>query len=128
MLRYEFPELRTGEDANWVEAEVELAVSSFSARQSISLRTEELMAFRDELRKLDTDLTGEAVLAHLEEELGLTVRLKKGKGILSGFVLRHVGPELRFDHIEIDQSFVREALAEMDGVVHQFPVRGRSFA
>jgi hypothetical protein len=99
-------------------------VSSFSARQSISLRTEELEAFRDELRKLDADLSGEAVLVHLEEELGLTVRLKRGRGILSGFVLQHVGPELRFDHIEIDQSFVREALAEIDAVVRDFPVRG----
>jgi hypothetical protein len=111
-----------------VDGELELAVRGFRARQSISLRTDELECFRDELRALDTALTGDAELTHLEEELGLTVRLKDGKGMLEGFVLEHMGPELRFSQIEIDQSFVREALAEVEGLVLAFPVRGKAFS
>jgi hypothetical protein len=107
-----------------VDGELDLAVRGFRARQSISLRTDELESFRDELRALDAERTGKAVLTHLEEELGLTVQLKDGKGTLSGFVLEHVGPELRFDDIEIDQSFVKGMLSELDALVQAFPVRG----
>jgi folate-dependent tRNA-U54 methylase TrmFO/GidA len=127
---YEFPQLTTGDDANWVTADVDLALdrgSSYSARVSLTLRTEELTGFRDELRSLDADLTGVAKLTHLEEEIGLRLQLKRGKGVLSGFVLDHVGPELRFDHIEVDQTFVREALDQIDALVEAFPVRGNPF-
>jgi hypothetical protein len=128
---YEFPQLTTGDDANWVNAEVDLAVGrelSYSARLSLTLLTDELERFRDELRALDAKPTGEAELTHLEEELGLTLKLKRGKGTLSGFALDHVGPELRFDHVEVDQTFVREALAQFDALVEAFPVAGRRSA
>jgi len=127
---YEFPQIISGDDANWVNADVDLTVgraSSYSARLSLTLRTDELAGFLDELRALDTERTGEAELTHLEEEIGLTVRLKRGKGSLEGFVQDHVGPELRFADIEIDQTFVREALKQIDAVVSAFPVRGNPY-
>lgn len=130
MSGYEFPQIRVGADANWVNADIDLVVgrtSSYTARMSLTLRTDELAGFLDELCALDTDLTGEAELTHLEEEIGLTVRLKRGKGSLEGFVQDHVGPELRFSDIEIDQTFVREALKQIDAVVSAFPVRGNPF-
>jgi hypothetical protein len=92
----------------------------------MTLRTDELARFRDELRVLDAELSGKAELVHLEDEIGLTFELERGKGTLSGFVLDHVGPELRFEHVEVDQSFVREALREFDALVSEFPVRGRA--
>jgi hypothetical protein len=55
------------------------------------------------------------------------VRLKRGKGTLSGIVRDHVGPELRFGDVEIDQTFVREALNQIDSLVSAFPVRGDPF-
>jgi hypothetical protein len=73
---------------------------------------------------LTARLTGEAELTHLEEEIGLTVRLKRGTGSLEGFVQDHVGPELRFADIVVDQTFVREAFRQIDAVVNAFPVRG----
>ncbi len=102
--------------------------SSFTARMSLTLRTDALEHFRDELRTLDAKRTGVAELTHLEDEMELTVRLKRGKGTLTGFVLDHDGPELRFEHIEIDRSFVREALAQIDVLVQAFPMRPEPYA
>ena len=131
MTGYEFPSFTTGDDANWVNAELDLTAtggaSSYSARQSVTLRTEELERFRDELRALAAKLSGQAWYAHLEDEVELIVELKRGKGTLSGFVQDHVGPELRFEHVEIDQAFVREALGQFDALVSAYPVRGRPF-
>jgi hypothetical protein len=130
VLDYEFRSITTGDDANWVNAEVDIAVgrgSSYRAQVSLTLLAGELEGFRDELRALDAKPTGEAELTHLEEEVGLTLKLKHGKGTLSGFVLDHVGPELRFDHVEVDRTFVRDALAEVDALVEAFPVRWKAF-
>ena len=131
MTGYEFPSLTTGDDANWVNAELDLAAtgraSSYSARQSVTLQTKELESFRDELRALAAKRSGKAWYAHLEEELELIVELKRGKGTLSGFVQDHVGPELRFEQVEIDQTFVREALGQFDALVSAYPVRSKPF-
>ena len=126
MLGYEFPQVATGDDANWVNAEIDVAAggaASFRAAIRATLRTDELARFRDELRTLDSTMTGEAELRHLEDEIEVRIRLKRGKGTLQGAVRDHVGPELQFGEVEIDQSFVREALADFDALVREFPVR-----
>src|SRR6266702_8026223 len=68
---YERPQLDSGADANWLQAEVELDLEasggSFQARRSVSLRTNELAAFRDQLAALVETLNGEVVLTHIEE-------------------------------------------------------------
>lgn len=125
--RYAYPEETAGSDANWLDGEVELTVAtggSYRARERVSLVTDELERFRDQLRSLDADLEGEATLEHLEEQMGLTVRLEAGRGTLAGVVRQPVGAELRFHDVEIDQTSVREALRELDGLVRAFPVRG----
>jgi hypothetical protein len=128
VLGYEFPQIETGDDANWVTAEAELAAtggaSSYTARQRMTLQTTELARFRDELGALDAELSGTAEYSHLEDEIGVTIELKRGKGTLSGFIQDHVGPELRFESVEIDQSFVRQALSQFDSLVRAFPIRG----
>jgi hypothetical protein len=89
----------------------------------ISLRTDELAAFRDQLRVLDERVEGRAHLDHLEERLGLEIVLAKGRGALSGFVANHSGTRLNFS-VPIDQSYVGLSLQQLDGLVATFPVRG----
>jgi hypothetical protein len=125
--RYESPATTTGTDANWLVARVALDVGRtaiFTARVEVTVLTDELEAFRDELRLLDRELTGEATLHHLESQLGATITLKSGKGTIAGYVREHIGATLRFDQIPIDQSYVREALQQFDALVTAFPVRG----
>jgi hypothetical protein len=61
---YEGPSLDTGADANWLAGEVELTFSSggrFSAGAHVSLRTEELATFHEQLTHIVSALDGGAV-------------------------------------------------------------------
>lgn len=125
--RYEHPAEATGWDANWVKADLELRcrrLASFDAAFELTLRTEELEAFRDELRVLDRDLTGEATLRHREDDVGVTIRLERGKGTVSGYLQEHLRARLEFEQVQTDQSHVRQTLTELEAVVRAFPVRG----
>jgi hypothetical protein len=128
---YEHPELDTGDDANWVRGEVELAwarVGRFSATVAVALRTDELAAFVEQLRAVDAELAGEARLTHLEAQLGATVRFNgDGRGTLSAFVRDHVEVELRVADAPIEPPAVRVALDEFAALVDAFPVRGEPF-
>jgi hypothetical protein len=123
---YERPQLDSGADANWLQGEVELVTAggAFRARQGVSLRTEELAAFRDQLAGLVETLNGEAVLEHMEEELGCTIKLKSGVGELEAFVREHVGGDMRVTEVRVDQSYLQRSLGEMNALVTSFPVKG----
>ena len=127
VLGYERPQLDSGADANWLTGEAELTVDplgSFRATQSVALRTEEVAAFREELANLLEVLDGEATLDHMEEQVGCTVTLRRGKGEFSGFVRQHVGAELRVIGVPTDQSYLQESLTAFEALVREFPVKG----
>src|SRR5438093_2752259 len=123
---YERPPLDTGVDANWLQAEVELERSggAFHARRDVSLRTDELAAFRDQLAALVETLNGEAALSHVEEEVGCTIKLNSGVGELEAFVRDHTAAELRVTEVRTDQSYLQRSLEDMNALVKSFPVRG----
>jgi hypothetical protein len=125
--RYQFPEITTGSDANWLIATAELAVANtgaFNAKHQLSLFTTDLGAFRDQLRTLDRELSGEAILDHIEDQVRVAIRLANGRGAVTGFLREHVGATLSFDHIATDQTYVRESLQQLDALMDAFPVRG----
>jgi hypothetical protein len=129
--RYAYPAVTSGSDANWLAGQVELTAGetgSYRAKHRVALRTDELAHFRDELRRLERDATGEAHFEHLEEQVGITLRLSAGKRTLSVVVREHVGPELRFHEAELDEAAIRDALAELEAVVAAFPARGDAHA
>jgi len=128
---YERPAETSGADANWLSAEAELhaaTTGSFEARHPLSLRTEELTDFRDRLGLVLETLTGEAVLHHMEDQVGCTVRLKDGVGELEAFVREQIGAELRVSEVRTDQSYLRESLRQLDAIVSAFPVKGDALA
>jgi hypothetical protein len=125
--RYAYPAVTSGSDANWLAGQVELTAGetgSYHAKHRVALRTDELARFRDELHRLARESTGEAYFEHLEEQVGITLRLNAGTGMLSVVVREHVGPELRFQDDGIGETAIRSALAELEAVVAAFPVRG----
>jgi hypothetical protein len=128
--RYAYPGASSGSDANWLAGQVELTAGetgSYRAKHRVALRTDELTRFRDDLRRLERDATGEAHFEHIEEQVGITVRLSAGTGTLSVVVREHVGPELRFPEAGIDEAAIRLALAELEAIVAAFPVRGHAY-
>jgi hypothetical protein len=125
---YERPALESGADANWLTGDAEMtaeAVGSFRARRGVALRTEELVAFRNALRRLVEELDGDATLSHIEDEVGCTIRLHRGTGELDAFVREHVpGVELRVERARTDQSYLQEAARQLEMLVAAFPIRG----
>jgi hypothetical protein len=130
VLRYEFPTLDSGADANWIVGEVEMTASTsgaFSGRHAVSLRTEELAEFRDQLAEIVESLDGRAALQHLEDQVGCTITLRRGSGEFEGFVREHIGADLRVSGLRTDQSYLQESLRAFDAIVRKFPVRGEPF-
>jgi hypothetical protein len=124
---YEHPNETTGSDANWLMGAVEAEVGTsgnFSASIGVSLRTDELRDFRNELEELVERLDGEVQLAHLEDQLGAINRLTRGRGTMTAFVRVHARAELAIE-LPTDQSYLQETLRELDELVRRFPVRGR---
>lgn len=117
---------RYGAEPNWLVGSVEIEVGStglfHATHRDLHLRTDELIAFRDQLRELDRVLTGTATLEHIEGQVGATIKLDKGKGELTGFVREFVGARLEFV-TPTDQSYVGQALAEFNALVEAFPIR-----
>jgi hypothetical protein len=125
VLSHERAGLASGEDANWLTGDAELTASgTFSGTQPVSLRTEELADFRDQLALLVAELTGEATLRHLEGQLGCTITLQHGVGEFNGFVREHVGAELRVNSMRTDQSYLQHSLRDFEALVTKFPVKG----
>jgi hypothetical protein len=124
---YEFPDLPADyHDANWLVGRVELeagSVGRFSGRLRVTPFAPDLHAFRDQLAVLDRDLSGTATLAHLEDQFGIEISLQSGKGELSAFIGEHVGASVKVEGCELDQSYIRQALAQVDALAKAFPVR-----
>jgi hypothetical protein len=125
---YERPSLESGADANWLIGTVEMTAESggsFHASRGVSLRTEELAAFRDALNRLVERLDGEAALNHMENEVGCTIRLHRGTGELEAFIREHVpSNELRVSHVRTDQSYLQQTAKQLDSLVAAFPIKG----
>jgi hypothetical protein len=121
---YERPHLDSGADANWLMGEAELTADfggSYRAKQSLTPRTEEIEAFRGQLVRILEALDGEATLDHMEEQVGCSVTLRRGKGEFSG---QDVGPELRVNGLPTDQSYLKQSLSGFEKLAKTFPVKG----
>ena len=128
---YERPALHSGSDANWLMAEAELTAAtpgSYRAVEPVSLRTEELGAFREQLAQLVEELGGQAELRHLEDQVGCTVSLRAGVGEATAFVRQHVGAELRIGGMRTDQSHLQQTDRDFDALIREFPVKGDPLA
>lgn len=124
---YQFPQMPADyNDANWLVGQIDLSAGArgaFSARLCVTPYALDLQAFRNQLQTLDRELTGQATLAHVEDQFEVVVTLANGKGKLSGYVREHVGARLRVAEFETGQTFVRQALNEFEALVTAFPVR-----
>lgn len=127
LLRYEMPTITSGEDADWVTAEVEMtagAEGTFTAKRGVSVFAPDLTAFLDQAEELLKTLSGEAALENLEDEFGCRIVLQAGRGDLSAFVREHVGGALSVSEAKTDQSYLQETVSQLRRAVAAFPTRG----
>lgn len=123
---YRYPDTTDPDDAQWVLGSVDVTVTGaarFRAAANVSFWAEELQAFQRQLAALHANLSGEAVLTHLEGMVELRVRLDRGRGSIAGFVQDQGGARLQFDEIPTDQSYLFDAVAGLERIVDSFPPR-----
>jgi len=127
-MGYAYPDTAVYSDLDWLDAEAELSSDSpgsYSAVQALSVLTGELASFREQIAALVEGLSGRAVLATAEGQVGCSITLKGGSGEVSGFVRQLAeGLELRVDDKRTDQSYLQQSLRELDAIVNTFPQRG----
>jgi hypothetical protein len=114
-------------DDNWLRGGVSLKVAqpptaTFTAKCDVAWQTTDLLRFQEALRTLLDDLTGLATLSTLEDQVELTIRLEAGKGTVEGRVEAHAIAALEFEGT-IDQSFLKQTLAELRQVNATYPFR-----
>jgi hypothetical protein len=123
----QFPEAQDQCDGNWLTVTVHCGQSGASVwATGAILDLVGLVGFRDELERLYKTLSGEAVLESHEPNVKVRVAASDGAGHLN------VRAEITPDHLaqghwfefEIDQSYLPEAIAQLESVLAQFPVRG----
>jgi len=128
---YEYPHFNTGRDGNALACQVvveDTEIGDSYLRHTPTLYNYELASFTEQLRTLERDGSGQAVLgdpdAESGDEFGLTISLTDGTGTLAGFVGNTAGARLGFGPIDINRSFLADALALFDDIIETFPVRG----
>ena len=128
---YEYPHFDTGRDGNALACRIvveDTEPSDSYLRHSPTLYTYQLSSFTEQLRTLQRDGSGQAVLgdpdAESGDEFGLTITLTDGTRTLAGFIGNQAGARLPFGPIDINPSLVADALALFDDIIETFPVRG----
>lgn len=113
-------------DGNWLRCEVEVAAGGFEARFPADLRTDAFQRLHGEVAALYESLTGEARFESAEGQLQLTLT-GDGRGHirLDGTARDHPGSDNALDfRLDFDQTQLFGAAAQLDELLHRFPVRG----
>lgn len=127
VTRREFPEASDYWDGNWVYATIRIRAGAFRGEYEALLRTDELAAFREQLRTLHAALNGSATFETMEHWLRVDIQ-GDGRGhFLAKCEARDqpgTGNTLRFE-LTFDQSELPRVLEALDEVVGAFPVKGK---
>lgn len=132
LQQYEFPGEGSGDDGNWIEAEVDLVIEDegigrFSARRSTTVLTTDLARFAEELQTFLASGVGSAELGMTEEETGFTIRAVEGREHdfdVEIFVQCHTGPELRARELVTAKRNLNELAHTLREAQRAFPIRG----
>ena len=123
--RYEREPIGEYYDDNWLRVRITVAAGAFEGSFDAAFLTSELVAFREQLSTLHSTLRGSAELRTLEEQLSLDC-VGNGLGSVElrgvAFDRPGVGNRLAFK-LALDQTQVGAALAQLEAVVSEFPVR-----
>ena|SRR5262252_9040844 len=117
----------TGEyyDDNWLSVRITVAAGAFEGSFGAAFLTRELVAFREQLSALHSTLKGSAELRTLEKQLSLDC-VGNGLGSMElrgvAFDRPGIGNRLAFT-LMLDQTQIGAALAQLEAVVSEFPVR-----
>jgi hypothetical protein len=111
-------------DGNWVNASVAICSGAFTGTYGATLRSEELVRFRDGLRALHRTLAGSVTFRTMERWLLIEIE-GDGKGHFHARCVARDeagrGNELAFE-LHFDQTDLPAALRGLDAICEAFPV------
>jgi hypothetical protein len=113
------------DDANWLSAEIEIAVSAFTGKYPANLRREDFVRFKELLAAMPETVSGKAVFATMEGQLRLEIEMtRRGTATVSGEAVAQDAPRVALGFsFESDQSYLQETLAAVRSAVQSFPVK-----
>lgn len=113
-------------DGNWVRTNAKIKCGGFSGNVSGLMRIDELKMFYDNLKQLHGDLHGGVTFITMEEWLEIKVHATKlGQIGISGFLREyHFTSNRLIFGFEIDQTFLRNSINQLETVLKHFPIRG----
>lgn len=123
-----YPDSRDYWDANWVASVIHLEIPGYMVHFEADLRTEELRDFVEELRTMNENLGGTAILKNLDSYIyleGTMDRLGKIAWTIETCYPAGIGTQLTSE-FESDQSYLRILIDELDRVLEAFPVIGKA--
>jgi hypothetical protein len=124
--RREHPDPAHSDDRSWICASIEVAAGAFRGTFEATLRAEEFVRFRDELRPLYERLTGQATFDTMEGWLRIHVQ-GDGKGhfhaACEAIDEPGLGNRLSFK-IDFDQTELPAIVSGLDAICEAAPVAG----
>lgn len=125
-----YPQANDFWDGNWLDTPLTIHVGSFDGQVSSTLRSNELLKFKEELEVLYRDNAGTAVLSSMEDWLLIefvadALGHLKVTGHLRDEVGGGYGNDLDFELRGLDQTWLPPILTSLEEVLATYPVVGR---
>lgn len=114
-------------DGNWINSKINIEIPGYLARFNANLRTDELMTFLNQLKRMDNQMKGKAILENIEDFISLKGEMNGlGNITWTGETCYPLGTGaiLNFE-FESDQSFLRNLTKELEEILDRFPVIGK---
>jgi hypothetical protein len=125
ILKYENPNARTIDDANWLLGRLSINAGPFSGSIALSMTTNELESLDKQLGMATKSLTGQIDFASLEGNLRIRVQFgSTGTAVVSGIVTPDEAHEtaLHFG-FNADPTNLEACVQSIGRLLQQFPVK-----
>jgi hypothetical protein len=126
IIKYQFPDIKTGWDANWLDVNIKIYLPGFTSQFSDTLLTTEISYLYEGSKQAYKDLKSKVSFHPMDcgLELDMTPN-KQGQFAVKGSATHPmgIGATLSFDFIT-DQSYFTEIISKLDTILKEFPIRG----
>jgi len=120
------PDLFDYSDGNWVSCDLHLSVGGFRGEFRADLRSEEFLAFLEELASLRQTLEGSATFSTIEGQIGFSLTGdERGHVRVEGDAVDVAGTGNRLHFgFDIDQTYLPPLCRSLESFLGAFPLTG----
>ena len=126
ILSREYPNSFDYWDGNWLVSNVKIEIPGYYVDFNASLRTDDIRDFVNELKLMNRNLSGKAMMKNLDSFIHFECEIDRlGQINWSGETCYPAGSGavLNFTFVS-NQSYLHDLIKELDDIIHVFPVIG----